>query len=65
MAIASDHDMNSIVDGFQTVAPAAAVADGVVAECGPGVHPGQQVVGTRGDIRLPIAKDTMEEIHSI
>ena len=60
MAITSDHDVNSIVDGFQTVAPATAVTDGVVTEGVPGVNPSQHVVGFRGETPLRIGEDTKE-----
>jgi hypothetical protein len=54
----TDYTMNLVMYGFKRVTRAAAVARGVVAECGPGVNTGQKIVGTRGDVILDRLKFT-------
>lgn len=51
-SVASDVDVNSIVDGFETAAARAAVAGGVIAESRPGVDTREEVVCRREDVGL-------------
>jgi hypothetical protein len=50
VSISTNVDVNVVVDGFETVAGASTITDGVVAECRPSVDSSQHAVGSSGNV---------------